>query len=125
MRACKLCGKEKQLEEFASAGTINGVKYYRWKCIPCYSKFKQIRKDKIKKWFFDFKNQFSCKECGENDIRTLDFDHLNPSEKSFNMGDALKRGFSLEKILKEATKCQVLCANCHRKKTLAKYFVDR
>ena len=117
MKTCKDCKKEKPVEEFASAGVIKGVQYYRKRCKSCYYQFKQIRKNKLRKIFVEFKKQFFCVECGESDIRVLDFDHLDPSEKSFNLGDAIRRGYSFDRIKEEVAKCQVLCANCHRKKT--------
>jgi len=51
-----------------------------------------------------------CSRCGETDVRVLDFHHyIGEKEESLrrlltnNFGDALK----------EAAKCQIVCANCH------------
>lgn len=56
-----------------------------------------------------------CQQCGEMDPACLDFHHLNPEEKSFNVG-GLKGGLhNPEKVREEIAKCVVLCANCHRK----------
>ncbi len=44
---------------------------------------------------------------------TLHFHHLNSADKTFAIGKAIKRGFSLDKIREEMQKCIVLCANCH------------
>ena len=55
-----------------------------------------------------------CK-CGFKDPRALEFDHINPKTKSFNICLNLHQPFSL--LVREAKKCQVLCANCHRLKT--------
>lgn len=46
----------------------------------------------------------------------MDFDHI-VGNKHFNVGDALRRGFSLKRILAEIEKCVVVCANCHRERT--------
>ena len=54
----------------------------------------------------------SCQICGERDPRCLDFHHRNPSEKT--VGIAWGRA-GLDTLLKEIEKCDVLCANCHRK----------
>lgn len=116
-RKCKMCEEVKPITEFASAGTVNGVDYYRYKCIACYSKFKQIRKSKIRNQYYDLKKYLKCSRCGNEDYRVLDFDHKDRSKKSFCIGYAMSKGYGIEKIKKEIKKCQVLCANCHRIKT--------
>jgi predicted HNH restriction endonuclease len=54
-----------------------------------------------------------CKVCGYNKcISALEFHH-NQSNKEGNVSTLLKNG-SRQKLLKEAEKCILLCANCHR-----------
>lgn len=72
------------------------------------------RKESID-WFKDFKSSLECKLCGETEPVCLDFHHKDPSAKEFAVTDMPRRGFSKEKILLEIQKCDVLCANCHRK----------
>ena len=55
-----------------------------------------------------------CMECGERDPIVLEFDHLR--DKSFAIGPSLTRT-SWDKILAEMKKCEVVCANCHRRRT--------
>ena len=53
-----------------------------------------------------------CARCGYNShAEALQFNHINPEEKSFNIGENKK--LSIEKINEEISKCEVLCANCH------------
>lgn len=60
-----------------------------------------------------------CFECGS--IDDLEFDHIDPKQKSFPIGEALS-GWSQRRINKELKKCQLLCKNCHdRKHHTAKY----
>lgn len=54
-----------------------------------------------------------CLVCGEKDWICLDFHHIEPSKKSFNVGVYLKQK-SYKTLYKEIQKCVVLCANCHR-----------
>ena len=54
-----------------------------------------------------------CRMCGETDPSCLDFHHRNPSEKEGHIG--LFRRFGTKRLLAEIAKCEVLCANCHRK----------
>lgn len=58
-----------------------------------------------------------CVKCGEDDFVVLEFDHINPDDKVENISDMVKRGFAFSKIEAELKKCQVLCCNCHRRKT--------
>lgn len=55
--------------------------------------------------------------CGESNPVVLEFDHLDPSKKSFPIGGSASHGKPIELLKEEISKCQVLCANCHRKKT--------
>lgn len=64
-----------------------------------------------------YKKLVGCAFCGykENAV-ALQFDHINPNEKSFNISQGYKsKGMLL--IKQEIRKCQVLCANCHAIKT--------
>lgn len=58
-----------------------------------------------------------CVNCGYKEHAVaLDFDHLNPSQKSFNISEYFARA-PLDLLMKEIDKCQILCSNCHRVKT--------
>ena len=58
-----------------------------------------------------------CVDCGQSDIRLLEFDHIN-GQKSRGIADLLSWGFSWSPIEAEIAKCEVRCANCHRIKTI-------
>jgi hypothetical protein len=58
-----------------------------------------------------------CLDCGEPDLVVLEFDHRPDVEKKFNIGESMKRGVSLPTLIAEIAKCDVRCANCHRRKT--------
>ena len=60
-----------------------------------------------------------CHDCGINDPRVLEFDHLPQFKKSFGIGRAVGGSTrSWNSILKEIEKCEIVCANCHRIRTL-------
>jgi hypothetical protein len=48
----------------------------------------------------------------------LEFDHLDGSNKSWNISDLLGRASSLDRVQREIDKCEVVCANCHRIRTV-------
>jgi hypothetical protein len=54
-----------------------------------------------------------CVDCGVTDPRVLEFDHRDPSTKSFSIG-AVKARYTWDRMLEEIAKCDVRCANCHR-----------
>lgn len=53
-----------------------------------------------------------CKKCGYDEcIAALVFHHVDPSQKDFSIARMLN--MKLEKLIVEASKCLLLCANCH------------
>lgn len=55
-----------------------------------------------------------CRDCGETDIRVLEFDHLR--NKVASISKLIKSATAI-KLLTEMSKCVVRCANCHKRKT--------
>lgn len=58
-----------------------------------------------------------CADCPEVDPVTLDFDHRDPKTKTNDISRLLRRGCSRSVLEAELAKCDVVCANCHRKRT--------
>lgn len=115
-RKCKYCENTYSIEKFSICKVIGDKAYRRWKCDSCYVGRKAERRKEIRSWLNDYKSKLKCKDCGMNDFRCIEFHHIDDN-KSFNIGDAVKRGLSREAILKEIDKCVPLCANCHRIET--------
>jgi hypothetical protein len=65
----------------------------------------------------DYLADHPCVDCGEADPVVLEFDHR--SAKLFDIGSAIGRGYGARSIAAEVAKCDVRCANCHRRKTYA------
>lgn len=57
-----------------------------------------------------------CVKCGNDDPRLLDFDHIDPMTKTMMLSQKLHLPW--ERLVEEARKCQLLCANCHRIKNI-------
>lgn len=57
-----------------------------------------------------------CTDCGvKYPYFVMQFDHLDPSQKSFNIGSFSTQ--SMSQVLEEIAKCEVVCANCHATRT--------
>lgn len=80
----------------------------------------QVRKEILRaertEYLFDYFAAHPCKDCGESDPVVLEFDHLDAATKSFNIGAGLTYR-AWDSILEEIEKCEVVCANCHRRRT--------
>lgn len=57
-----------------------------------------------------------CIDCGEADLRVLDFDHVR-GQKDWSVSKLIGNNATLDKLKYEIAKCDIRCANCHRKKT--------
>jgi len=88
-------------------------KRYRDKHRERVNKKNNYRKKKKREWVIDLKQKLKCKRCNNDKFYCLDFHHLNPAEKDFNISHAISRKYGKERILKEIEKCIVLCKNCH------------
>ena len=113
LKSCKVCKKTFPEIEFPIAGTIKGKLYRRAKCSVCYQAVKRARRHRLAKWLEDYKKTQRCSKCPENDFRVLEFHHIN-DDKEFNVSE-MTAGFSVENILKEINKCEVVCSNCHKR----------
>jgi hypothetical protein len=55
-----------------------------------------------------------CSSCGYNkNLTVLSFHHKNPNEKKFTLDSRNMYNKSIPELLEEASKCELLCANCH------------
>lgn len=57
-----------------------------------------------------------CVACGETDPVVLEFDHRNPAEKCLDISKLMPKA-SLRTLMAEIQKCDIRCANCHRRKS--------
>jgi hypothetical protein len=58
-----------------------------------------------------------CCDCGyKKNISALEFHHLNPEEKSFNIDLRKCSCAKWDRLVEEVKKCVLICANCHRER---------
>lgn len=75
-------------------------------------------KNNIKKYIINFKFKNGCTQCGEKKWFCLDFHHKE--DKIKNVSKMLSQAYSIDTVKKEISKCELLCANCHKKEHLNK-----
>lgn len=145
MKTCQRCKEQKPLTDFnKKASKPDGLNPWCRKCVSDYRKDKynerkaQGLEPKTAKWQRDNRDKLNairtakrveirdfirslkvdkpCADCGGVFPPTcMDFDHLDPQLKEFDIcQDAYRDLYSEEKILEEVAKCEIVCANCHR-----------
>lgn len=72
------------------------------------------RKNKNREWVYKYLLKNPCIDCGEKDPIVLEFDHKR--DKEFNISKGITT-YGLSKIKKEIEKCEVVCSNCHKRRT--------
>ena len=128
-KTCTKCNQEKLINEFSIRSSIKGT--YQSHCKSCiaqqdkdrYStqeRKNSIRKankifiEKTKEFVNNYKEEKGCFKCGDKRHYVLDFHHVDDSDKEFNIANKVNRGISIQTIMLEINKCEVVCANCHR-----------
>jgi hypothetical protein len=133
LRQCGRCGEFKLLSEFAWRRKRRGQRDNM--CRPCRSTYHRehylankqryidqarVRKQALRlertTYLLGYFSNHPCTDCGETDPIVLEFDHLDAEAKSFDIGQALSYR-NWKSILEEMEKCEVVCANCHRRRT--------
>jgi len=108
---CLVCQRSKMREHYRS-----NVSYYVAKAAKRNGEERAAQRE----WLKDYLLSHPCVDCGEGDLRCLQFDHIT-GDKVFEVSNMFKRMFSTEKIRAEIEKCVVRCANCHQRKTAADF----
>lgn len=130
MPICSKCKIEKTIENFSFSNKIKGK--YRKDCKNCasfsikihyslnkesYREATRHQREKIKKLINKIKEQTPCVDCNKKyPYYVMDFDHKDRSLKE-NKISTMVNECSLERVLQEVKKCDVVCSNCHRIRT--------
>lgn len=76
---------------------------------------------RVRAQLFNYLADKKCADCGEADPIVLEFDHQDPKHKFKQISRILSGHYSWNSVLKEIQKCDIRCANCHRRKTYKQY----
>jgi hypothetical protein len=71
----------------------------------------------IRQKLLEFLSDKKCTDCFESDPIVLDFDHRDRPVKFKAINKMLSGHYGWNSIMKEIGKCDIRCANCHRRKT--------
>jgi hypothetical protein len=70
---------------------------------------------KLRAVVMEYLNDHPCADCGERDVVVLEFDHVRG--KRIGISRLMLSGGSIRVLMEEIAKCDVVCANCHRRRT--------
>jgi len=127
MKICSMCHQTLDVSNFRKNATKpDGLQS---QCADCQREYRkrhyQKNRDKyIEKsnewktefltWWTDFKQRLACEDCGENHPACLEFHNDNKrAEAKVCRLIWLRNGPKLIQAIKQ---CDVVCANCHRKR---------
>jgi hypothetical protein len=132
-KKCYKCQVEKSVSEFAkNKSRRDGLQAACKACRKIYikqhyqdnrqyyiDKAKTNRYDQISKnrdFLILLKDNKQCVDCKNfYPHYVLDFDHLR--DKKYGIAQMKGSGLSIERILEEISKCELVCSNCHRIRT--------
>jgi len=138
VKVCGSCKREQPITEFAFKDKAKGRR--RSQCRACqrtyvkrhYHRNKDYYKDKARarnasvkclhyEKLYAYLAEHPCIDCGETDIVVLELDHRERGTKVMAVTSLVRGAYGWDAIEAEIKKCDVRCANCHRRRT-AKQF---
>lgn len=73
------------------------------------------RRAKLRAWVNDCKHERDCVRCETDNPACLDYHHWDGTNKEMAVGKMITNGYGKDRLREEMVKCEVLCANCHRR----------
>ena len=135
-KKCSGCLEELSLDCFSFKSRSKGT--LQAKCKKCHSDYRKLHynsnrsyyikkakdrrhedRERNRQFIIDFLSDKQCAACGEDDPVVLEFDHQR--DKVAAISKMINECYSIAAILQEIEKCEILCANCHRRKTAAQF----
>jgi hypothetical protein len=126
-KVCSTCKQPKPLDDFNRRSTAKDGR--QWSCRACNSQYHQanwdrhmaqirLRRKQVRRanreLLWAYLASHPCADCGEADPLVLEFDHLRDKRGDISV---MKYGYTWPTLLAEIEKCEVVCANCHRRRT--------
>jgi hypothetical protein len=136
-RICCTCGLAKPVSEFTLKSKERGTRSTKCRsCQAAYSRAhyrrnrpaylqrasaqRKVNREECRQQVFDYLITHPCVDCGETDPIVLEFDHRDASLKRESISRMIsKRTWPIVQL--EIAKCDVRCANCHRRRTAQQF----
>lgn len=124
----KRCGRCRQVLALTSFNRL-GDGHQGW-CRRCFSDYfrergtlyrrqcvsgKRERRRKARLLVQEILKSNRCADCGERDMAVLEFDHVRGKRKG--ICQLMGEGLDVKELKKEVERCEVVCVNCHRRRT--------
>lgn len=136
MKKCTRCKRIKALNEFNYKSRIRRILSAHCRsCSSLYVRNHYLRnkqyyldkarkrnlkiKEEVQEYVREYLSSHPCVDCNERDILVLEFDHQR--DKISSVSKMTKGYASLDMVKNEVAKCEVRCANCHRRKTALQF----
>ena len=133
VRRCIWCGLTKPIDDFAFRNRALGTRQSQ--CRECHATYRRTHylrnrpeyiareanrvrehRKQNRRLLQDYLRSHPCVDCGETDIVTLQFDHRDRATKRKEVALlVVQTAWSI--VQTEIAKCDVRCANCHRRRT--------
>src|SRR5438093_8549018 len=130
---CRVCAQEKPLAEFGLRSIATRTHHHI--CLECQRAVTKLlyatrrggpvhairkrgtaRRDVLAQYVFSYLTDHPCVDRKQSDPLVLEFDHRRT--KTANVSDLVRSAASLSEMVAEIEKCEVRCANCHRRRTV-------
>jgi len=126
LRSCSKC-RRRLSEQHFGRHPVNGR---QWWCKSCFREYfadrGQVHRDQVaaarrlrraeSRRVVAEALVSGCRDCGEQDPVVLEFDHVGA--KRWNVSDMVRAGVAANRVRDEIGRCEVVCVNCHRLRTL-------
>jgi len=136
-KQCSTCKRSLPLSEFAVKNRRTGLRSSKCRaCQRAYAKahYRKNRdkylakarrrnaaeRERFAAMVLGYLSEHPCVDCGATDLRILEFDHREGGEKTAAVS-AFLRAFDWDGLIAEIAKCDVRCANCHRRRTARQF----
>ncbi len=109
---CSACMKQYQAEHYQKTKV-----HHNKIAAPASRRWRDKKRQELKEVVNSIKS-VACKDCNKTyPSYVMHFDHLDATTKKDNIATMIHGVKSLDSILQEIAKCEVVCANCHAERT--------
>jgi hypothetical protein len=136
-RVCCACGLAKPMSEFAMKNKQRGTR--STKCRSCQAAYshehyrrnrpaylartatqRKFNREGCRQQVYNYLIAHPCVDCRESDPIVLEFDHRDPSTKRASISRLISQ-VTWAALQREIARCDVRCANCHRRRTAEQF----